>query len=271
MVQPFVFAPSIAARLGIEIRDVPTGTYAIPTITTAPSSAAPKAKGGVADATAGELSVVSATPKRIPAKLSLALEDVAAVGVESFESALRQALQSKLSDSFDVQAIRGTGAAPQLNGLINQLDNPADPAAGVETFDRWAAVAASVIDGLWCTRLGEVSSIWNAAAYRQASGVFRGADGPISAAAYMARETMGFYANARMPATAANIATGIAARMGQPGLTRAVVPSWGRLTVDDIYSDSDKGQRHITVSAIVGDLLLVQADAYEQLAARVSV
>ena len=184
MVQPFVFAPSIASRLGIEIRDVPTGTYAVPTITTAPSSAAPKAKAAAADATAAAFAVKSATPKRIPARLSLSLEDVAAVGTESFESALRQALQGNLSASFDNQIINGSGAAPNLSGLIHQLDNPADPAAGVETFDRWAAIAASVIDGLWCTRLGEVSSIWNAESYRQASVTFRGVDGPVSAAAY---------------------------------------------------------------------------------------
>ena len=45
-VEPFVFAPSIASRMGIAFRRVPSGTYAVPTITTAPSTAAPKAKSG---------------------------------------------------------------------------------------------------------------------------------------------------------------------------------------------------------------------------------
>ena len=72
-----------------------------------------------------------------------------------------------------------------------------------------------------------------------------------------------------MPAAAGNIATGVAARLGMPGLSRAVVPNWGRVTVDDIHSDSGKGLRHVTVSAIVGDLILVQKDAYSQVAARV--
>ena len=164
MVQPFVFASSIAAALGIELRDVPTGTYAIPTITTAPSSAAPKGKGEDADDTAGVLAVASATPKRIPARLTLSLEDVAAVGTESFEAALTQALQAKLSDSLDHQVINGDGAAPNLSGLIAQLADPAAPANGVETFDRWAAIAASVVDGLWAKTLMETASIWNAGA-----------------------------------------------------------------------------------------------------------
>ena len=271
LVQPFVFAPSIASRLGIEIRNVGTGTYSVPRISTAPSTAAPKNKGAVADATAGALTVAQATPKRVPAQLSLALEDVASIGMSDFESALREALQARLSDSLDNQIINGSGAAPNLNGLINQLGNPAAPAAAVETFDRWAAIAASVVDGLWASRLGEVATVWNAEAYRQASGVFRGADGPISAASYLMRETMAFFCNARMPVTAANIATGIAARLGQPGLSRAVVPSWGRISVDDIFSDAPAGRRHIVLSAIVGDLILVQPDAYAEVAARVSV
>ena len=270
MVQPFVFAASIAERLGIEIRDVPSGSYAIPVISTQPSTAAPKAKGAAADATAGALTVASATPKRIPARLTLALEDVAAVGTESFEEGLRQALQGQLSHSLDNQIINGSGTAPNLDGLINQLGNPDAPASAVETYERWIAIGASVIDGLWATMLGEVAMVWNAAAYRQASSVFRGNNGDVSAADYLRDKTTAFFSNARMPATASNIATGIAARLGQLGVSRAVVPSWGRIVVDDIYSTSAEGQRHVTVSAIVGDLLLVQADAYEQLAARVS-
>ncbi len=270
-VQPFIFAPSVASALGIEIRDVPSGTYAIPTITTAPSSAAPKAKAGVADSTAGALTVASATPKRIPARLSLSLEDIAAVGTDSFEDSLRQALQGQLSNSMDNQIINGDGNAPNLNGIINQLGNPGAPAAAVETFDRWVSLVAAVVDGLWANSLQEISSIWNPDAYVQAASKFRGTDGDMTAASYLMEKTAGFRANSRMPAKAAHIATGIAARLGQPGIARAVVPSWGRLTVDDIYTDSGKGQRHITVSAIVGDLLLVQSSAYVQLAARISV
>ena len=268
-IQPYVFASSIAGSLGIEIRDVPSGTYAIPRISTAPSSAAPKAKGVDADATAGALTVISATPKRIPARLSLALEDVAAFGNDTFETALRQALQSKLSDALDDQIVNGSGVAPNLSGLIKQLAAATAPVANVETFDRWAAIASSVVDGLWAPSLTDVSMVWNAAAFRQAAGVFRGTDGPVSAATYLADKTSGFRASSRMPAVANKIATGIAARLGQPGITRAVVPSWGRLVVDDIYTDSDAGQRHITISAIVGDLLIAQPSAYVKLAARV--
>ena len=270
MVQPYVFSASIASLLGVEVRNVPTGTYSIPTISTAPSTAAPKAKNTAADATAAALTVASASPKRIPAQLTLTLEDIAAVGTETFESGLRTALQGQVAHSFDNQIINGNGTAPNLNGFLAQLDNADAPASGVEDFQRWAAIVASMVDGNWATRLSEVASVWNAASFVQAAAAFRGNQGDTSAATYMNAMTAGFFANSRMPATASNIATGIGARLGQPGIVRAVVPSWGRIEVDDIYSGAPSGLRHITLSVIVGDLLLVQPDAYVELKARVS-
>ena len=269
MVQPFVFATSVASLLGVEVRNVPTGTYSVPTISTAPSTAAPKAKNTAADATAAALTVVSASPKRLPATLTLTLEDIAAVGTETFESGLRAALQGQVANSFDNQVINGDGSAPNLDGFINQLTDAAAPATGVEDFARWVAIAASMVDGRWAIRLSEVASVWNAAAFVQAASVFRGNNGD-TAATYLNTMTGGFYANSRMPATASNIATGIGARLGQPGIARAVVLSWGRIEVDDIYSGAPSGLRHITLSVIVGDLLLVQPDAYVELKARVS-
>ena len=77
-IEPFLFSPSIAARLGIVFRSVPSGTLAIPTITTAPSSAAPKAKstgtGGTnrpADATAGAITVGSSYGKACSCKTGI--------------------------------------------------------------------------------------------------------------------------------------------------------------------------------------------------------
>ena len=35
-----------------------------------------------------------------------------------------------------------------------------------------------------------------------------------------------------------------------------------RVSVDDIFSGSATGERYFTVSAIVGDVLIVQADAF---------
>ena len=91
-VQPFVFAPSIAPQLGIDMPSVGSGGYSEMTISTA-LTPMPEAKGDAADGTAGALAAVTTTPRRISARLSLSLEDVAAIGTATFESALRAPLR----------------------------------------------------------------------------------------------------------------------------------------------------------------------------------
>ena len=82
-VQPFLFAQSIATMLGIEMPSVPSGGYSEMTITTG-LTVNPEAKGDAADGTAAALTAVTANPRRISARLSLAVEDVAMVGTASF-------------------------------------------------------------------------------------------------------------------------------------------------------------------------------------------
>ena len=73
-IRPAVFATSIASRLGIDMPRVAGGTYATATITTSQTAAA-KQKAPHADAaavaTAGALTVTTATPKRVSARLEL--------------------------------------------------------------------------------------------------------------------------------------------------------------------------------------------------------
>ena len=66
-----------------------------------------------------------------------------------------------------------------------------------------------------------------------------------------------------MPATASTIARAIVYRMGRMGMRTAVHPTWGTISIDDIYTDSRSGQRHFTVHMLVGDkVLIVQPAAY---------
>ena len=140
-IRPHVFANSIAPRLGFEMPRVASGTYASATITTS-LTAGPKAKGADADATAAAFTVTSVTPKRISARLTIQIEDIAAVGQANFESVLRENLSLALSDELDDQAINGDRPANPtgdqvsiLNGIFKQLTNTNAPAA-VADFTR---------------------------------------------------------------------------------------------------------------------------------------
>ncbi len=271
-VQPFVFAPSIAPRLGVDMPSAPSGSYSEMTISTA-LPASPKAKGADAADTAGALTPVTAAPRRISARMSVTLEDVASVGQANFESALRQNVSMALSDAYDNQAVNGDGNAPNVNGLINQLTDPANPTA-VAGFDDFVAAFADQIEGLWAGTMRDVSLVANVDAYKLSAKTFRdrvidtGQRGGVSLgdqsfADYAAEKTGGWWTNKRMPATASTIARGIVYRMGRPGLRTACHPTWGTVSIDDIYTSSRSGQRHFTVHTLVGDkVLLVQPAAY---------
>ena len=201
--------------------------------------------------------------------MTVTLEDVAQIGQANFESALRQNVSMALSDEYDDQAINGNGTAPNIEGLIAQLTDPSNP-TDVATFDGFLRAFADQIDGLWASTMREVSLVANVDAYKLSARTFRDTPGNTptdlgaeSFADYAMSKLGGWWTNKRMPATAGTIARAIVYRMGRMGLRTACHPTWGTVSIDDIYTSSRSGQRHFTVHTLVGDkVLLVQPDAY---------
>lgn len=272
-IRPAVFAQSIAARLGIDMPRVMSGTYATATINQSTTAGA-RAKGADAPATAATFELATATPKRVSARLELAAEDIAAIGAGNFEAVLRENIGLALSDELDKQAINGDGQAPNLTGILARLDDPAAPAAGAETWTRFLAIQSGGVDGLWATELMHVGIVCNPDTFRLAAATFQGNDSEESAASYLKRTGGGFWTNARMPATANKIAQGILYRSGRSamgasmGMRTAVCPHWGEISIDDIYTGSSKAERYFTMHVLLGDVILVQPAAYAQVAFR---
>ena len=272
-IRPQLFASSIAPRLGIDMPRVASGSYATATITTA-MTAAPKAKGTTADSTAAAFTVTSATPKRVSARMSIRIEDVAAVGAANFESALRENLASALTAELDDQAINGSGTAPALAGMFSLLMDPSDP-SNTTTFDLFLSGFASGIDGLWASTMSEVGVVANVESYQLAARAFRDAGdgaerGDMAFADYARMHTAGLWTNKRMPVAASGIAPAILYRTGRPGVRKAVCPHWGYVSVDDIYSGSAEGERYFTMHVLLGDVILVQPDAYSEIRFKVT-
>ena len=262
-VQPFVFAPSIAPRLGIDMPTVPSGSYTEMTVTTK-VPAAPRAKGNDDDFTAAALTPITAAPRRISARMSVTIEDVAAIGQANFESALRQNVSMSLSDAYDSQAIAGNGTAPNVEVLLDQLDDPTDPSA-INTFATFLSSAAAQIDGLWASMLSEVSIVAHPTVYRLSATVFRANSSDSSFSDYARNNLGGWWTSNRMPGAVSTIVSGIAYRMGRPGLRTACHPTWGTVSIEDIYTDSRSGIRHFTVHVLVGSkVLIVQPGAYSR-------
>ena len=272
-IRPAVFAQSIAPRLGIDMPRVPSGTFASATINQSVTAGA-RAKSAAAPETEAMFSVTTATPKRVSARLGLAVEDIAAVGQENFEPILRENVSLALSDELDKQAINGDGNAPNLSGILTRLTDPTAPGTGVATFDNFVGAFANGIDGLWALTLMNVGIVAGVDTYRLSAQTFRDAAGQdlgdLSFASYAMDKTGGWWTNKRMPATAANIQQGILYRKGRTGIRTAVLPHWGEISIDDVYSGSGKGERYFTVHVLLGDVILVQPDAYAEVSFRVS-
>ncbi len=283
--RPAVFAPSILPRLGVEMPRVKSGTYASGTITTS-LTAGSHAKGDVAEASAAAFTVTSVTPKRISARLAVAIEDVAAVGQANFESILRENLSLALSDELDDQGLNGAGgnSGKDLVGIFHRLTDPTAPTA-VATFDSFVAAFAGGIDGLWANTVKDVAIVAGPATYRLSAQSFRdrvidtGQRGGVSLgdtafSDYAMANYGGWWTNKRMPAIDASskVQQAILYRKGRSmmggsgGMRTAVCPHWNYISIDDIYSGSAKGERYFTMHVLLGDVILVQPDAYAQVA-----
>ena len=277
-IRPQVFSASIAGRLGVEMPRVESGSYASATITTS-LSADSHAKGDKAEATAAAFAVTSVAPKRISARLGIRIEDVASVGQKNFESALRENLSLVLSDALDDQIINGEGgnSGADLIGIFERLTDPSDPTA-VADFDAFAAAHAGGIDGLWASTLKEVSIVVGPSTMELAARTFQSAasfKGELSAAAYAVANTGGWWTNRRMPDPESDIQQAILYRkgrsmMGGGSMRTAICPHWAEVGIDDIYSGSASGERFFTLHVLLGDVVLVQPDAYAQVAFKVA-
>ena len=91
----------------------------------------------------------------------------------------------------------------------------------------------------------------------------------------------GFWTNTRMPDPATFMSVGdvqqaILYRQGRAmaggggAMRTAVCPHWGVVDIDDIFSGSAQGERFFTMHVLLGDVILVQPNAYAQVAFQVA-
>ena len=266
-IQPAIFAPSIAAKMGIDMPRVDSGTFAQARIN-ASLSADARTKGDDAEATVATFATTSAQPKRVSARLEMLAEDIAAAGVANFEAALRENLSMALSAELDDQMINGDGQAPNLSGLFKALGVPA--AQGAElTFQNGIQTLAALIDGLWATEVSHIVQIVGVDTYRKMAAILAPNvnAGDRTLAATLATMSGGLSTNDRMPAKVAagglnKNQAALVFRNGRSGMRTAVCPHWGRIGITDIYSGSARAETSVTFHVLLGDVLVIQPGAY---------
>ena len=260
---PFIFSDSIAqSEMNVSMPPAQSGSWIEPGFSVA-LSADPKTKGTAQDSTAATVTGLTAKPARIAARATIQLEDIYAIGSDGFEDALKQQARAALSDELDHQIISGNDSGANLNGLINQLVDPSNPTA-IATFEQFISGVAAGIDGKWAHSLKELRVLTHPQAYKLALEKYRTTESTESAATFLSRELGSWKTSSRMPAKVSNISKVLMFRSGRPGLKTAVLPSYSIIQIDDPYTDAASGQRHFTISAIVGNKVLVtQAEAYK--------
>ena len=259
---PAIFDRSVAPYLGIEMPTAAVGIASYPVLSTSLTGGIVAEDADAAE-TAGAFTVTTAAPRRLTGALRIRREDVAKLA--DLESSLRSNLSMVISDEFDKQAVNGTGADPNLNGVLKQLTDPSAPAANAETFARYAAAIASHIDGRFATMPGDVRALVGPHTIRHMASTFGGANSDRSAYSYLSQEFGGVRATRRIADPANNIQQAIIRRTNPAGDRVAVAPVWGGVElIRDPYTEAKKGQIIVTAIMLVGGVVMLRKDAFVQ-------
>ena len=259
---PALFDQSVAAFLGIEMPNVQGGVPGYPVVSTNLTGGM-KAKSAAAAETEGAITVTTATPKRLTGSFKITREDLAIL--PTLEMTLRQNLSRVLSDALDAQLLNGDNTGANLNGLLAQLTDAAAPAAGVETFARYAAALASHIDGLYAVTQKDVRALVGPHTYRHMAGTFATNDDSMSASTYLMEKYGGLRASRRITDPANDIQGAVIVRRNPVGDRVAVAPVWSGLElIRDAVTNAGKGQIVVTGLALVGGVVLLRSGVYVQ-------
>ena len=270
---PALFDRSVAGWLGIEMPTAAVGVASYPVLATS-LTAGMKAVSTDAPESAGSFVVRDADPRRLTGSLRIRREDAAKLA--DLEVSLRANLSTVVSDEFDKQLVNGDNVSPNLQGLFQQLTDPDAPAAGAETFGRFATAFASCIDGLFATMPGDVRALVGAEALRHMAATFATNDDSTSAYMHLMTQFGGVRASRRIAAPpsigdGANIQQAIIRRTNPAGDRVAVAPIWGGIElIRDPYTGAGKGEIVVTAIALVGGVVILRDGAFEQAAFRLA-
>ena len=262
-----VFARSICAFLGVEFPQIERGAANYIAVTSGVSPEV-KAAGAAKDAEAATFTTASLEPKRLTARYRIRVEDIARVN--GYEDGLRRDLTDALADKMDERALNSTN---DIDGFFDMLADAVDPAAE-DTFESYAAKAASGVDGKFAGDLTEVKLAVGAATFRHMAAELA-MNTSRTVLDYFAERTGGLRASANMPAAVATgnpvdkiVQGGLLYRAGGMGGPDAVAPVWNGIEViRDPYSAAGNGEVILTAH-MLWNFAMTRKAAYAEIKAR---
>ena len=245
-----VFARTAARRLGVMMPSVPIGQASYPVLTTGQTAefVDPDA---AKEAAAGSFTPNVLTGVRLQARVQFRIEDM--MTTPGLETAHRADLTMSLGDQLDKQIVSPGNArvrgflATRAQGGIPDYANPGD----VITFAAAAEQAARGVDGIYAGGEDELSWVIGVASYAKLAGLIQDNDS-TSATERLRRILRDFMASAHIPAAAANIQSGILAKLGAAdGGMNAVAPIWeGVKLIRDEVTNAASGLIQVTAVAL---------------------
>lgn len=263
-----VFARSYLGMLGVDRPSVPNGAASYPVLATGQTPSYPGTD-GEKEAVAGSITPHALSPERLEARFQYRLQD--ALTMRGLDASLRRDLRASMVSQQDAQImsagdaqVRGFLATPANGGL----NAGTAPGANVVTFPEAARQAAAGVDGIYAGSEAELVWIVGTKVYEILGGLIQSNDS-TSATERLRRLLRGFQASAHLPAPAANIASGILAKVGV--LTRtAVAPVWeGLMLIPDNVTAAKQGRVNLTAVAF-HNFAVLQPNAYIRTLTRVA-
>jgi len=252
-----VFHRTDLGFLGVDMPSVGAGVAVFPVFGSDGAAAMFEAN-AAADAKAYTVSGVTISPTRATTRYLLNLENMAQIGGE-VEGVLRDDMREQLSQLVNAQIIGGSGAAPNLSGILKELTTPDDPGAVLTAADM-KAVPVNALDNRYVGSESDVRALIGLRAYKKARSVYlqendkttdgiaalTGTGGRVRASSTIAGKRTP--ADTSKPETA-YIDYGIVT--GQP--MGVVAPVWQGVTViRDPYTQAAAGQVALTAHMLYG-------------------
>ena len=241
-----VFTRTVASRLGVAIPTVPVGAAVYP-IMTSGTAAEMAADGTAVDATAAAFTGHNLDPIRVSAAYLFNVRQT--LQLRDFENVLRRDLTALIADKMDDQVINGDGAAPNVNGFLNELPNAAGTSAATN-FGHFLAHFTGRVDGINAYNLSDLRAIVGKDSFAQAYSVYRGTNSDVPAYEHVAERVSSLSVSNRIPDKDSNDKQdNIMALSSYPG-RNAVMPVWRGLDlIRDVYTNAASGQIRLTAVA----------------------
>ena len=262
-----VFSRSATMALGVEMPSVPVGDLNVPVLSGSQAASNVAKDASVGDASAGTLTAVTFSPKRIQFEYIMRREDRARM--LGLDKVLRSDISAAVADRVDAQVLAGNGNGANFGGFLAVAANGGLPAlAAPSTLLDYALALAELargVDGEYAGNLGECSMVVGDATYRALVGLVNAGSGEVAAMTF-ARMLMAFQASANVTAPNNDDQEGILARRG--GGMNAVAPVWGGLSliVDEVSSSNRKMGWISLTGILMADFKITRAAGFDRVA-----